>query len=124
HAQRPFPGHAGLVVALELDLAARIAHLHHRAGIDEQTGHGDGLDERAATVAAQIHHQSVDVLVSEFVDEPAHVARAGAIVGLVVRAPFKVDIEHRHANHADAAHAVTAGQLDHFTAGGLLFELD
>src|SRR3546814_3749471 len=60
HRQRTVPRHAGVAIALDADPAAGFAHLHHRALVDEQAGELDRLVERAAAVAAQVHHHAVD----------------------------------------------------------------
>src|SRR3546814_5990688 len=112
--------------ALDADPAAGFAHLHHRALVDEQAGELDRLVERAAAVAAQVHHHAVDVLAAELLEQPGHVARRRGVVVAVLPAALEVLVEGRQLDHADAARgrAVLRRQGEDLGLGGPLREPD
>src|SRR5690606_4270634 len=119
-------GHAGVAVALDVDASAGLAHLHHRALVDEQAGELDRLVERTATVAAQVHHHAVDVLAAELLQQPGHVARGRSVVVAVLPATLEVLVGGGQLGHADAAlgRAVLGRQGQDLGLGGLLGEAD
>src|SRR5690606_9964680 len=126
HGKRAVPGHAGVAVALDVDPAAGLADLHHRALVDEQAGELDRLVERTAAVAAQVHHHAVHALAAELLEQPGHVAGGRGVVVAVLPPAFEVLVERRQLDHADAAlgHIVVGRPLEHLGLGGLFLEPD
>ena len=124
HRQRPVPGDAGLAVGLHVDAAARLAHLHHRAGVDEQAGQFDRLVERAAAVVAQVQHHAVEVLAAELAEDARHVAGGRGVVAVAAAATLEVLVERRQLDHADAP-GVAGGagrDVEHLGLRGLFLQ--
>src|SRR3546814_10553743 len=94
--------------------------------VDEQAGELDRLVERAAAVAAQVHHHAVDVLAAELLEQPGHVARRRGVVVAVLPAALEVLVEGRQLDHAYAARgrAVLRRQGEDLGLGGPLREPD
>ena len=120
HGERPVPGDAGVLVALDADAAAGFAHLHDRAAIDEETGEFDRFDQRTAAVVAQVHHDAVDFRRAQFAEQAGDVGGGRARVRIAAARGFEIQVEARQFDHADAA----AAGVDDLLAGGLFLELD
>ena len=61
----------------------------------------DALLEQTAGIAAQVHDQRIDALGTQFLDQPAHVARGAAVVLLAGGAGIVVLIKTRYIDDAD-----------------------
>ncbi len=76
----------GLAVAgiLLIAVSTPVERLDDGALADEETGHVDGLLERAAAVVAQVDDESVDALDGEAGEEAAHVGRRARLAAVHV----------------------------------------
>ncbi len=77
-----------------LAVTAAVLDLDHRAAVDEEPGHVDGIAEDAAAVAPQIEDDARDLLVRELTQDLVDVAR-GAALALALTA-----VEARHVDVA------------------------
>ena len=109
-----------------MDAAAGFTDLHHRAFVDEQAGEFDRFGQRTAAVVAQIDHHAVEILRSEAAQQFFGIAGGGRIVVAVAALAFKILIERRQFDHADAARglAVDARHIQHLALRGLFFQPD
>ena len=80
HGERAVITDGGVGVAVHLQAAHRVAHLHDRALVDEEAGEVDSLGEQAAAVAAQVDDEGLDALVLQLADEFGHVLCRGVLV--------------------------------------------
>src|SRR5690606_13418624 len=120
--QRAVPGHAGAAVGFHVHAAARLAHLHHRAGVDEEAGELHRLVERTAAVVAQVQHHAVQALAPELAEDARDVAGGGGVVAAAAAPALEVLVERGQLDDADALGAAgRAGRdVDHLGLGRLL----
>ncbi len=126
HRQRAVPGNPGLAVGIDSDPAAGLAHLHHRALVDEQAGQFDRLVQRTTAVVAQVQHHAVHALRLEAFQQAADVTRSRGVVVGIAAAALEILVERGQLDHPDAARGLNAQrrQFDHLGLGRLLLQLD
>ena len=105
-SQWALPQSAGILVSTNFNVAIRIAHLHDRTAIDEETRQLDGFVERATTVVTQVHDDAVDFLGFEFFDQLLDVVRRRSEV-LVSATRSEVLIKPGQFNHANLTRRLT-----------------
>src|SRR5690606_2428920 len=126
HRQRAIPCNAAVAVAFHADPATGLAHLHHRALVDEQAGQLDRLGQRAAAVVAQVEYHAIDILGLQLAQQLADVAGGRGVVVAVEAAAFEILVEARQLDHPDAlvGRVGLAGNGQHLGLGGLVLEPD
>ena len=104
-------------------VAVGVLGLDDGAFFDEEAGEIDGLLERAAAIAPEVHDDALDVLLLEPVDEREHVF--GGALRARRAAVLHVGVEGRQDDPAEPERgSIRAGPLDDFGLGFLLLEFD
>ena len=122
HRQRPGIEHAGILIVFHADATAGLAHLHGGATVDEQADQFVHLQQGTAAVVAQVHHQAVDILFTQFHQQFRHVPGGAGVIRIATVEGVEIHIEGGNLDDAQLHGVAAVLHLDHFLLGGLFLQ--